>query len=299
MKLIPLIIVAVIVTFLIWLMGMLWRRYYSVDARSLIEASTLEAMDHQLQQIGFYPLRERPLFRARTMWTRVEREHLTLDLEFCDGDGLDYTRLICSFTEPLHQGIQILCEEGAGFRGWLLSMHEAEIADPEIDDRFILMAKDDDRLKALITGPLRMLLISLRDRVEDFQLTDQAFYIRLDDVVRESELERLIEDALILGDELIRWAVSCGPISALQTSQYQDALAEMDMYSVRADTGSGKEEDNPIDMIEPHVLTQASTEANSQPEEQADRDRELDDAIEEQGAEEPSRNDEMGAGEEE
>jgi hypothetical protein len=287
----PLIIVAVIVTFLIWLMGMLWRRYYSVDARSLIEASALEEMDRQLQQIGFYPLRERPLFRARTLWTRIERKHLALDLEFCDGDGLDYTRLICRFTEPLHQGIQILCEEGAGFRGWLLSMHEAQISDPEIDDRFILMAKDDDRLKALIQGPLRVLLISLRDRVEDFQLTDQAFFIRLDDVVRESELERLIEDALILGEELIRWAVSSGPISALQTSQYQDALAEMDMYSARLETDTAGQEDNPVDMIESHVLTQASTEANEQPEEQADRERELDDAIEEQGAEELPRQD--------
>ena len=284
MNLIPIIIVAVIVTFLIWLMGMLWRRYYSVDAHSLIEASALEEMDRQLQNIGFYPLRERPLFRARTMWTRIEREHLALDLEFCDGDGLDYTRLICTFTEPLHQGIQILCEESSEFRGWLLSMREANIGDAEIDDRFILMAKDDDRLKTLITGPLRVLLISLRDRVEDFQLTDQSFFIRLDDVVRQGDLERLIEDALILGDSLVRWALDVGPISALQTSQYQDALAEMDMYSVRAETGNSKDSDNPVDMIESHVLTQAAAEARAQPSEQDDRDRELDDVIDEQAA---------------
>lgn len=224
---------------IVWLMSVLWRRYYSVDMSAALGEGEQQELVEVLRALGFGELRVRPLFRSRALWAQIERPQLTLEIELCDGAWRDYTRLHCSFTRPLNQGFQLLCEEGAGAMGWVLSFHEVELEDEELDERFILLARDDERLGELIRSPLRQEMIRLRDLVEDFQLTDQGLFLFVSYVAREQALRELIKAALYLSDDLIRWAQERGPIGPLQTGQYQGALAELDIYATRMTESAG------------------------------------------------------------
>lgn len=225
-----------------WLMNVLWRRYYGVEINATLSDEERAQLASTLGALGFGALSVRPLFRSRSLWARLEREHLTLEVELCDGAWRDYTRLTCVFNRPLNQGIQILCEEGAGALGWLLSLQEARVDEPAVDERFILLAREEERLAEIMSSHLRDVMLGVRDMVEDFQLTDQALFVQVSYVAREGALRDLIKSVLHLGDDLVLWSRDRGPISALHTGQYQDALAEMDLYTTRVDDADAESE---------------------------------------------------------
>ena len=258
MHLTPFILVALTTAVLIWLMGMLWRRYYGVDSTSLLATEQFTALTAVLGEFGFNKVQTRPLFRARSLWSSLHHESFHAEVEFCDGNGADYTRITCSFETSLGQGFQILCEEGAGLWGWLLSMNVTRVDDEVMEARFILMSKNKERLLQLLKSPLRAHIMALRDEVEDFQLTDQALYVYTGRVVQGEALRRLLEDVLVLTSSLVMWSMEKGPITSLQTSQYQDALAEMDMYATRThpsgflplQEGEQGPEEKPVDMLD-------------------------------------------------
>lgn len=258
MNLLAIGISAGVVVLLVALMHVLWRRYYGVDHESLLGSEQLDAIRKRLERLGFADLHIRPLFRSRSVWAAMEREALRVEMEMCDGGWRDYTRVTCTFKRPLQQGVQMMCEEGAGLMGWLYSLHEVQSEDEEINDRFIMLTRDDERLHELLTSPLRQHIIRLRDRVEDFKLTDQALFVYQDALVQEDDLTKIVEEVIYLASDLIRWSQDKGPIATLHTGQYQDALAEMDMYATRAsgtlaaqdessgvDEGESTEEDAP------------------------------------------------------
>jgi len=225
-----------------WIMRALWRGYYGAQNESRIDEQELEALRAVLVRAGAGRLHERSLFRSMNYWSEFEREGQLVTVEVCDGERIDYTRVTMEFDDPLGQGIQLLCEEGAGALGWLMSVREVALEDESLGMRFITMAQDPERLHDLLASDVGVRLGELRELVEDLQLTDQGLHVYLGYAARADVLEHLLDEVFEVYDRLRGWCVGRGPIASLHASQYQDALAEMELMSSRISADAASEE---------------------------------------------------------
>ena len=212
------------------LMRTLWLRYYG-NQRGHISEQVHDEQRAHLHALGYTHVSIRRFFGGEVLWAERSIEGLgRVRLEQGDrGADLAYTRIEIQYERVLGQGIEMLCARGAGVFSWALSLREAHVSDTQIDERFILRARDDARLDALVHTPMRDQIMELREIGQDVQLTDSGIFLRLGVFATGEALEIATDRCLKLATDLVAWGQRQGPIDPMQGRGYHDALAEMDL----------------------------------------------------------------------
>jgi len=225
-----------VITLVTGLMALFWRRYYSEDDPYTLTTAELDQLMATLRGLGFERIQSRTLFDVRTWRAEQRMNHMTMVVEFGDGTKRDYTRMTCTYDHPLGQGIQILWEERLGLSRWVRRLAEVKVGDMRLDSKFIMLARDSERLEDLLRRHVREMLLDVEDGSGDVQITDESIYAFYDDVLTGDLLRKKTEQVMTLARTLGRYSARKGPISSLSTRSYN---IDADQLYLREDDSSG------------------------------------------------------------
>jgi hypothetical protein len=173
--------------------------------------------------MGEHSVRE--LFQRRLVQTWGEREGVGWQLELCvSGEGA-YVRLIAQLEAGLGQEIRLLREGQAGAIAAIWKMREVVVGDRIVDDKLVLFAKDEARLKALLGTPLRREVLDLADRVEVMEVGDHGLFVYVGRLLSLDELGALLQSSVSVMERLAALSKAWGPLTdRAELPSYEDAI---------------------------------------------------------------------------
>ncbi len=232
--------------FMLWI----WRSHFGAPPQRTLDTPATEATLATLRRLGFDDIRSRALFEARTWSGSQILEHYDLEIELGDGPDRDYTRVLCSFKESLNQGVEILVEDRPSPARWLMRFAEAQLDDPLIDPKFLLLTRSHDRLVELMETPAREALLDLEEVCDDIRLTDNSVYAFYERLVTGRELEQVVETQRALAGLLLAFADSRGPVE----DSHATAYGTLSTGYERDDGPSVEDQIRSLDLVDPAAL---------------------------------------------
>jgi hypothetical protein len=232
--------------FMLWI----WRAHFGAPPHRTLDAPATDATLATLRRLGFDDIRSRALFEAKTWSGSQSLERYDLEIELGDGPDRDYTRVLCSFKESLTQGIEILVEDRPSPARWLMRFAEAQLDDPHIDPKFLLLTRNQERLVAFMETPAREALLDLEEVCDDIRLTDNSVYAFYERLVTGRELEQVVETQRALAGLMIAFAETAGPIEENLPTSYSTMNSGYD----RDDGPSVEDQIRSLDLVDPAAL---------------------------------------------
>lgn len=258
--LIGLVIVGVIVGSV---MFRLWSNYYSDKGqRAIYEEEDFSKLGVLCEDLGGQRQRihQRDLFQGKVVWCRGEQDMLAWTLEIGAFKEHAYFRWRATFESPLGQGMSF--EKGRGTRSKIeqgsgavqqLSLRHVAFSPMELPEHLLCRARDEERARDFVSGSRRKRLLALERRVQGLFIDDRQIYLQCDALPEVAVLGQLLKDAIAMTHVLIDWSGEKGTISALETGQYQGALAELEQAGLR-DTAALEEIESLEDADAPEEL---------------------------------------------
>jgi len=157
-------------------------------------------------EVGLTRLSDRWLFDSRLVRVGGLFEGHPVEIEMCQGRTRAYTRLEVDYPEPLGLGLRIQVEDDEGIWTRLMRLKEVEIGVPSFDPHFILLSRDEERLKSLLGMDLRRMLLDLKYAAADVRIGDDGLYVLLEEAGPPDTLVRVLELSSRLATGLYRRA---------------------------------------------------------------------------------------------
>lgn len=262
------------------IMYRLWKSYYGLDGRPLLEGEDQEKRFIKLcESLGALEGRthSRDLFQGEVLWSEGEQECYTWLLEAGRHGDMTYMRWLVSFKASLGQGMSVvkggkakaLMEQGGGARQTMVT--QVVFEEHELPAHMLYRARDEERARDFAQGSRLRKLRSLESRVDSFFMDDRKLYMHCEVFPTLDVMEQLVLDARVFVDNLIAWSQSKGAIPALETGQYQGALAELEQASVR-DTRALEDDTTKEESTEEEAAIEAAKEEAKAEEEEQNKD---------------------------
>ncbi len=228
---------ALIVAMIVAVMVKLWKGYYGEEHESMMSAEDVEQITGLLEGWGaLEPVRVRKLFEGEVLWSEGALETWRWSWEAGRRGDQAYVRVVVTFVGGLGQGMvlnrggRIPQEEEAG--GPLGP--KIVLVDPEVlPAHIVCKARDEERLHSFLTGTRRKTLRLLDQKVAKFYLDDRRFFAQRHDATSVDDIAELLSLTHRLVVDVLDWSTSQGTIAALETGQYQGALAELEQSTIR------------------------------------------------------------------
>ena len=200
-------------------------------------------------------LTERRLFGARIITCWGPREGFSATIEICDSGYHPYTRLEARFEHGLEQGVQIMSEDTSGAIGWLMRFRETTVEHGRLDEAFILLTRDEERLNELIARGLGKILLALHDHehVQRVTLTDEAIFLFCDVALAGEALQAMTRRLDRLSAWLLVQAKELGPCQAMTPRSYEGAFGHLSR-----EDGEGDEDEHDPLKSDAHLSTFAA-----------------------------------------
>lgn len=221
----------------------LWSNYYSDRGQcSIYEDDEIERLGAMCEDLGGHRqlIHQRDLFQGKVIWCKGDQDRLDWTLELGAFKEHAYCRWRATFESPLGQGMSF--EKGRGTRSKIeqgsgtvqqLSLKHVDFSPMELPGHLLCRARDEERARDFVSGARRKRLLALERRVHGLYLDDRQIYLQCDALPEVDVLGQLLKDAIALTQVLIDWSGEKGTISALETGQYQGALAELEQAGLR------------------------------------------------------------------
>lgn len=177
-----------------------------------------------LREEGFEPLSDRWLIDTRIVRYTGRRHGLLVRVESGSGPSRTYARAAVEFPSGVPIGVRISSEHDEGLLTRVLRLREVEIGLHHFDSQFILLSRDEERLKSLLEPEMRQMLMSLRERVRDVRLDEDGVHINVSGQVSPGDFLQLIDDAVRLGRDAHSKAVEI-------LSDERDASSESSVFT--------------------------------------------------------------------
>jgi hypothetical protein len=187
-------------------------------------AADEQAVLERVAALGLTQRSERTLFGRRVLQAWGERDGVSWQLEVCTSVRGGYVRLFGQPASALDQGVRILREAGAGALGWLWRMREVRFGEAAVDERLVLLARDEERLRVLLGTQLREELLLLERLSDRMEVGDEGVFVQLDRVCGLDELEALLSAATATLDRLRALARAWGGVSERSSASYGEVL---------------------------------------------------------------------------
>ncbi len=142
-----------------------------------------------VSELGFERTQDRFLVDTRIQRYAGNHRGRQVEIEVGSGSHGVYLRLDFEFEKHIDLGLRVSSESEDGFGSRLLRLKELEIGHQHFDSQFILLCRDETRLKELLDPDVRRMLLDLNTRVRELRLNDNGLHLQLfgaieDDVVR-------------------------------------------------------------------------------------------------------------------
>lgn len=228
---------AMLLLLIVAIMVKLWRSYYGEKHVALMLDVERERVESRLKEMGAEEgIRVRKLFEGEVLWAEGTQDTWRWSWEAGKRGTQVYMRFLVTFVGGLGQGLVIErggrergSEEAPGALGPRVVMVEEGI----LPAHFLCKARDEARLHAFLSMPRSKRIRVLDDRLSAFYFDDRRLFVQRQGVTGADEIDALLELTHGFVEDVLRWAASQGVISALETGQYQGALAELEQSTVR------------------------------------------------------------------
>lgn len=231
--------VTVVVVAIATIMVKLWKSYYQDQHEPLLSEEEHARLDEQLMELGAaQPIRVRTLFGGEVLWADGVDEHWRWEWEAGKSGEQTYMRMLVTFIGGLGQGIVLDRggREGSADESPTAKIVRARVVVVEPDmlpAHFLCRARDEERLHAFLTGTRRKHIHVLDSRVSAFYLDDRRFYVQRKQISGGDEMDVLLGEIHAFVQDVLAWSQAHGTIPALQTGQYQGALADLEQSTIR------------------------------------------------------------------
>lgn len=231
--------VVVVVVIIAAIMVKLWKSYYRARHEPLMSDEEYAQLDAQLGELGAtQSIRVRNLFDGEVLWADGAQEHWRWGWEAGKSGEQAYMRMLVTFIGGLGQGIVLDRggREGSADQSPTAKMVRASVVVVEPDilpAHFLCRARDEERLYAFLTGTRRKHIHVLDSRVSSFYFDDRRLYVQREQISGGDEMEVLVGEIHAFVQDVLAWSQTQGTIPALQTGQYQGALADMEQSTIR------------------------------------------------------------------
>lgn len=197
-----------------------------------------EALRVLARSLGLECCDRRTLFGDLVHRLRGDFNRLSVEMEVQVGRSCSFTRITIEFPQPIDQELTILSERKPALRNWLLRQREVEIDDEEFDRDFILLARHEKRLEAILSPAIRFQLRRLMDRVDKLEVGDHALHVMALDMTDPEQVSSLLKKAVETAERVYATSMQLGPSpSRVEASVYSQATA--DIYSREEEPASG------------------------------------------------------------
>ncbi|QDG54060.1 hypothetical protein FIV42_25950 [Persicimonas caeni] len=198
-----------------------------------------EALVVLSRSLGLERCDRRTVFGDIVHRLRGEFNRLRVDMEVQVGRSCSFTRITIDFPQPLDQELTILSDRKPAVRNWLLRQKEVELGVEEFDRDFILLARHERRLEAILSPAIRFQLRRLMDKVDKLEVGDHALHVMVLEMTEPDAVSALLKKALETAERIYSTAVQLGPSpSKVEASVYSQAAA--DIYSREEEPVSGE-----------------------------------------------------------
>lgn len=234
------------------IMIVIWRRFYATGKSHTLSDEVITSWEEALSRIALPRQQLRRWAGQRSLNFRREPTELVraLELELIDGFFDDYLRIYLEFETPLEQGVSILTEDRLGFVSTLLRSREVRLGQKQLDRKFVLLAQEEERLRALLAHhKLHDDLISIQDLVDELVLTDESLFVILSQIPTPQECVELIRLLDMLASKLVAASTILGPIAQPGAMDYTEVMSEL---GTREEVGATSQTE--LDALKPDPL---------------------------------------------
>lgn len=214
----------------ILIMVVIWRRFYATGKSNTLSDEMILSWVEALSRLELERRQLRRWAGQRSLTFRREPTELAraLELELIDGFFEDYLRVHLEFETPLEQGVSILTEGRLGLVSTLLRSREVRLGQKQLDRKFVLLAQEEERLRALLAhNKLRDDLILLQEQVDELVLTDESLFVLLSQIPTPQECVELLRLLDMLASKLVAAAAILGPIAQPGAMDYTEVMNEL------------------------------------------------------------------------
>lgn len=265
-------IMAVLFGGTILLMIVLWHRFYTTGKNRTLSESLIARWTELAARHSLTPTATRSWLGHQSWLLSREGDDALLyplEVECLDGYFADYCRIFLRFKTPLEQGIYLLSEDRFGVMTTLLRSREVRIGQKNVDHHFVLLAKEDARLKALLDAQgVKQRLLDLAMMSDELIVTDDEIFMVLASLPQPEQLESLLTQLESLARQLEARAQALGPIEQHGVMDYSEVMTELTTREIKEEDApsEGDEEEKEVPqepLIDPSSADTPTTSSSS------------------------------------
>ncbi len=144
---------------------------------------------------GFQRISDRWLIDSRIVRYRGTRLGANVRVESGAGPSRIFARVDIDFPTEIPLGVRISSEHDEGLLTRVMRLREVEIGMRRFDTQFILLTRNEDRLKTLLDRSLREMLMRLRENARDMRVDEEGVHFNISGEVSGDEFLGLLDDA--------------------------------------------------------------------------------------------------------
>ena len=144
-------------------------------------------------ELGFERTRDRFLIDTRIQRYHGRRHGWPTEIEVGAGPQGVYLRVDYEFERTVDLGMRISSEHEDGFMTRVMRLREIEVGHELFDSQFILLSRDEERLRDLLDKDVRHMLLDLGGSVRDLRLNDDGLHLQIMGELDDEQVRRLID----------------------------------------------------------------------------------------------------------
>jgi len=153
---------------------------------------------------GFEKLSDRFAFDTRIIRYAGHFRGAPAKIEVGMGGGVSYARVDFAFEREVPLGLHISSEHEEGLLTRVMRLREVKIGLHHFDSQFILLSRNEGRLKQLLDHDVRRMLISLRKAAKDVKLNDEGLHLFVAGAIERAAFVALLEEGAQLSSHVFR-----------------------------------------------------------------------------------------------
>lgn len=175
-----------------WLVARRWRR--------------TAHLDFLVAEFGFDQVADRFLVDSRIVRYAGFHQGTSVRVEVGAGPLMTFVRVDYMFEREVSLGLRISSEHEEGMVTRFMRLREIQVGLHHFDSQFILLSRDEGRLRELLDHDIRRMLIALRGKVRDVRLNDQGLHLQTIGDIERQDFLQILDDGAQLATHAFRRA---------------------------------------------------------------------------------------------
>ena len=154
------------------------------------------------ETMGLAQIQDRIIVDTRILRYGGQVNGQEIEVEVGASSSYCYVRVDMPFERPIDLGLRVSSEREDGVLTRLWRLREIEIGNEEFDNRYILLARDEDRLHALLDASMQQRFLELADLAGHVQLNDDGLHLQMYANPAEEGVATAIRDGAALAQRV-------------------------------------------------------------------------------------------------